>query len=444
MHGRFGHLRASAISPRLQLAALYAATSTLLPEPASLATGAETALQLLRQCWTSHSLAQEDLQQLRSVPRLGGHLAPGLHLLAHELELSAAQLDHSSRRRSKLGPDGATAYIHQAGALLPGGWGCSHRLLLTEEEELRVLGRASSRKAVAATPSWRRLGQYRDIECEVPGAWPVEQGLVERLEQSLLQLVVPPSTAAPAGQPYLLQGPSASAGDGQEGTWLERWMHEQLEESWVAHHSTPAPAEVVPGAAETITSMQVGLLRCYTAAPLRSRAAELPSCRAAELPSCRAAELLSFRAAELLSCIVQCANAMARLPQPDTPACRLQGLVSFKRRQAEAYLLLHVGCVPTTTGHAGTAFRLLRSAAALPGPAPLDLLAAAFQPQLLRDFNPFLSHAKRQRLQPQLLEWLKLCVLEDRLGRLLALARAAEAAGRDNWAHTAALIQAGR
>ena len=117
--------------------------------------------------------------------------------------------------------------------------------------------------------------------------------------------------------------------------------------------------------------------------------------------------------------------------------------MSFKRRQAEAYLIRHVGCVPTTTGHAGTAFRLLRSAAALPEPAPLDLLSAAFQPQLLHDFNPFLSPAKRQRLQPQLLEWLKLCVLEDRLERLLLLARAAEAAGSDNQAQTAALIQVG-
>ena len=290
MHGRLGHLRAGAISPRLQLAALYAATSTLLPEPAgSQATGAETALQLLRQCWTNQPLARADLEQLRSVPRLGGHLVPGLHLLAHELELSAAhlarhqQLPHAPRLPGGLSPDGATAYLQQAGAPLPGGWGCSHRLRLTEEEELRVLGRASSSRAVAATPGWRRMGQFRDIEGEVPGTWPVEQGLVEGMEQSLLRLVVPPSAgaaasassgasgsngaAAPAVQPYPLQSSStSSASEGQERTWLELWMHQQLEKSWVTHHSTPAPAEVMPGAAEKITSMQVGLLQVQRAA----------------------------------------------------------------------------------------------------------------------------------------------------------------------------------
>ncbi len=49
VHGRFGHLVANSIPARLQLAALYAATSTLLPEPRSCMTGAQTALELVRQ-----------------------------------------------------------------------------------------------------------------------------------------------------------------------------------------------------------------------------------------------------------------------------------------------------------------------------------------------------------------------------------------------------------
>ena len=40
VHPRFGDLRAPCISSRLQLAALYAATSTMLPEPSSRMTGA--------------------------------------------------------------------------------------------------------------------------------------------------------------------------------------------------------------------------------------------------------------------------------------------------------------------------------------------------------------------------------------------------------------------
>jgi hypothetical protein len=66
--------------------------------------------------------------------------------------------------------------------------------------------------------------------------------------------------------------------------------------------------------------------------------------------------------------------------------------------------------------------------AAAPAAAPLDLLHAATQPQLLLDLNPFLDPAACARLHRGLLLWLQLCVLQDRLGRLVALAEAAEGA----------------
>ncbi len=46
VHGRFGHLLAPSVLARLQLAALYAACSSLLPEPASQLTGAQMAMEL--------------------------------------------------------------------------------------------------------------------------------------------------------------------------------------------------------------------------------------------------------------------------------------------------------------------------------------------------------------------------------------------------------------
>lgn len=39
VHERFGHLRADSVAGRLHLAALYAATSTLVPEPRMQTTG---------------------------------------------------------------------------------------------------------------------------------------------------------------------------------------------------------------------------------------------------------------------------------------------------------------------------------------------------------------------------------------------------------------------
>ena len=49
VHPRFGHLVASDVLSRLQLAAMYAATSTHLPEPVSKMTGAQMAAELVRQ-----------------------------------------------------------------------------------------------------------------------------------------------------------------------------------------------------------------------------------------------------------------------------------------------------------------------------------------------------------------------------------------------------------
>ncbi len=85
LHRRFGHLQAGSIPARLQLAALYAATSTLLPEPVSCQTGAQRAMQLLRQSWGDKPLTDTEKQQLRSVGMLGGHVAPGQcsHMHSH-------------------------------------------------------------------------------------------------------------------------------------------------------------------------------------------------------------------------------------------------------------------------------------------------------------------------------------------------------------------------
>lgn len=59
---------------RLQLAALYAAAGSLLPEPGSRATGAQLAMQLVRQCWGMRPLAAAELDLLLTTARLGGEL----------------------------------------------------------------------------------------------------------------------------------------------------------------------------------------------------------------------------------------------------------------------------------------------------------------------------------------------------------------------------------
>ncbi|GIL75394.1 hypothetical protein Vretifemale_5196 [Volvox reticuliferus] len=278
VHGRFRHLCASSIPARLQLAALYAATGTLLPEPLSHCTGGQTAMELLRQCWSDRPLSAEALCHLRSVDQLGGHLTPGLRLLARELEASAGQLRLLHEVTQGPGPapidavtaqnpctsiDGARVGNADAGIsyfqerqkiLQPGGWGPNPRGLLAASEERRALGVSVGRKPV---PAWLRLGHYKRIE--VPEPLPVDSGYVVEVEQQLSGLVVRPEADSRKTIPYPLMdlrewnvggdesaagsGAPAAAGDGDGAaaalTPLHLEMHRELADSWAEYHSAP-------------------------------------------------------------------------------------------------------------------------------------------------------------------------------------------------------------
>lgn len=88
IHPRFGTIEPSggkrAIEARLQLAALYAASSTRLPESGSKMTGAERAIDLLRQCWTNQPMSKAETAHLRSV-LAHAYISPGLTIMCHEL-----------------------------------------------------------------------------------------------------------------------------------------------------------------------------------------------------------------------------------------------------------------------------------------------------------------------------------------------------------------------
>jgi len=132
VHGRFSDLRAPSVLARLQLAALYAATSTRLPEPNSCLTGAQMAMQLLRQSWRNTPLSAKEHMQLHSIPKLGGQHEAGLELLVRELQLSSVQLLHlheegeagsivapQHRAVPPLDPDAGTCYLQEVEP--PGG-----------------------------------------------------------------------------------------------------------------------------------------------------------------------------------------------------------------------------------------------------------------------------------------------------------------------------------
>jgi hypothetical protein len=91
VHPRFGNLSATSVVARLQLAALYTATGSLLPDIRLGMTGDEHAMELVRQSMVNHPLSMEAREQLKSVAILSDR-TPGLVLLCQELEQTSNQL----------------------------------------------------------------------------------------------------------------------------------------------------------------------------------------------------------------------------------------------------------------------------------------------------------------------------------------------------------------
>jgi hypothetical protein len=105
-----------------------------------------------------------------------------------------------------------------------------------------------------------------------------------------------------------------------------------------------------------------------------------------------------------------------------------QAQVSKHRKEAESYLLRHLNSTPGTVSEPGASFRLLVAAGSQPVAATQDLLTLAWGDvkAKLRCFNPFLSDAACDQLHQGVLVWLQLCVLEDRMGRVMKLAQAGQ------------------
>eukprot|EP00798_Chlamydomonas_sp_ICE-L_P016685 gene16685-22945_t len=149
VHPRFGHLVASSILSRLQLAALYSATSSLLPEPRSLMTGAQMAMRLVRWSSTNRPLAAHEEIHLESVAKFGVHQAPGLQLLCLELERSSSSQKHLYETDEEQGtstksgflqdPKFASLYLQQSKLGNYGGWCQNSRMLLQPSEEASAM-----------------------------------------------------------------------------------------------------------------------------------------------------------------------------------------------------------------------------------------------------------------------------------------------------------------
>ena len=346
LHPRFltieARVGATAIEARLQLAALYAATGTELPEARSQHTGGELALELLRQSWSGGPMNQFEQLQLDSISAFG-QLTPALPLVCYELDSSARELLclRPGVLVSEARPcdfDAATDYtLRKQRAQL------SSRALLTAEEETRVL---SSRVSVRCNGASTLPASGNLVVPVSPSA----AREIAAIEQTLGAMLV----SRPADPSEAKSFPLAES-DVEESA-LGRTIFAELLESWSAHQ-------------------------------------RMPSVQLAREPACLYLELL-----------VQ------------------KGLAIACRERVERHVLLWVGHIPPGASWHASAFVMRRAVNLEPRATLRDLARAAWAPETLRCFNPFLSDSAVKELRLAILEWLSLCVLEDKIGRLVLFA----------------------
>ena len=358
LHRRWRQPDAVGLSARLQLAAMFAATSTSVPDPRAGMTGSERALELVRRCFINHPLQQGDLRQLLSVVDLSGG-TPALALLCGDLLESSASLDflYSAERLPSLSQrvptileDAATAYEGECEASV---FNVRRRLKAAEEVGTlggRVPGRASNMQKHAFEHGLVDLERCRvtarRVEAEESGVWEMKEGLVaQRARKRIKGAVSTPSDTQ--RRPYPLEVP-------RDGDVLTADMHTELRNSWEAHQQKPSPH---PHLDPTVVRGFYGRFE--------EKKARVTSLR------------------------------------EDVENFALSALVNFGIKDARAI-----------------SYGIQRSAGLVPTACAQDLPSIPLSKERARMFNPFLSEAGTARLTAAVVLWLRLCVLEDKLGRL--------------------------
>ena len=328
----------TAINARLQLAALYAASGTEVPEARSKQTGGEVAMELVRQSWTSSPMTLDETRQLKSIPTFG-QLTPALPLVCYEIDSCSHELHclwPSSKPKTALEAcdcDSATEYTQrkQRSQL-------NSRALLTADEERRVLGRMVSVRRCGTLPLTGSL--------DVPHFTSSAADITE-IEQALRAMLIHEAPPEPRDFPL----------SDSHNNELGRSLAADLAESWQAYQRCPA---------------------------------------------------------------VRLASELKEL---EKSLFMLHRRTLASRTRAEKFLLLYVDRIPGSAGWHAPAFVIRRAVNLEPHVTLRDLARAAWQPDELWQFNPFLSTAAvRDVLHPIILEWLELCVLEDKLKRMMNLA----------------------
>ena len=219
VHPRFKYLMANSIADGLHLVALYAASSSSLPEPRTGMTGDEFAISILRHQWVNRPLSKEELTHLLNVLRFCNR-APALSLLCHDLYESSQEL--SFLHSSTISPISLTYDSYAATEYEISRMFCSScRTSLTNDEEERILTRRT--KCVRN----RLIGDLSHLDYHCSSKTFEFLDIVKKTEEELISLLTK-SASEEVSAHFLLRESNSDIG---------KKMMSDLSDSWTEFNS---------------------------------------------------------------------------------------------------------------------------------------------------------------------------------------------------------------
>lgn len=361
VHPRFKTLQATSIAARLQLAAIYTACSSLLPELSCRRTGEELAMELVRRSWTNRPLDEEEHSHLKSIFRMAH--SPGLALVCFELEMSANQLDclYSEKPATAQGLQITDAAIQYT--LNKQRSKTCVREELTLLEERRVLGGLVANREVLFRPiCGLHVSRNDEFHVTLKNASDESHRLM-REALDCLGAMLKKSEAADSIPDFPLTL--------DHGSQIGRNMMEELRKSWKVYHATPSHDLVEGGGCKISLEDEKDTL--FMLNKFEGVLRRIEACRV----------MLEDK------CLDYCANISCTLSSRDN-----------------------------------SVFRMRRAANSASYMTQFDLCRAVCDPKVLSAFNPAISDSTQQSFIAGCIRtWLQVCVLEDKLHRLNAFAK---------------------
>eukprot|EP00922_Rhytidocystis_sp_ex-Travisia-forbesii_P011573 GHVS01017233.1.p1 GENE.GHVS01017233.1~~GHVS01017233.1.p1 ORF type:complete len:2969 (-),score=333.08 GHVS01017233.1:391-9297(-) len=361
-------LKAPSIVSRLHLAAIFAASSTLMPDRTLKMSGAEAAIDLLRQCWTNRPLDDTERKCLGNIVEFCDSVSALLVMCQH-ISFSSQRFSflHSGDAGDEpmavdvVGPqlvrDAQIDYMQKLRSEVPDN---DVRRLLSLSESSMSARCERTAHSFFATSSQRLLAQLRAAAVQSSPAFSTSHrdrlsvhlknhDDVARFEMSLALFARPMRTRAEMELNAVPAFPLQRDLDEAENELVRSTLGE-LRQSWTQHHST----EVWRLSSEYMASESSSMLK----------------------------EVRITRA-----------NLEHSMMQPLN--------VEAARQSTTVQLLLQANRFPTATLS--------------------DIVRMLIDDSIMSHFNPFLGADERMQLQMAIRLYMELCVLEDKLTRIVRL-----------------------